>query len=255
MPERRDQARHRREAGLPIYRFMSRIAAQVQSAERFARTGWGGDLSTPAGRRAAHLHLHLADHHFLRVFWTNLHEFAPGAWRANQPSPAQLARYKARGIRTILNLRGAANQSFYLLEAEACAQLDLSLVTCGMSARSLVEPARMLQLLETFETIEKPFLMHCKSGADRTGLAAALYLLHIEHAPVEVAAQQLHWRFVHRRNAPTGVLDHMLDAYAKDQRSSAIAIRDWIATRYDPQALMAEWDRMRGITKPRGVRA
>lgn len=236
---------------MPISRIKARVAATVQHAERALRTGWGSDLSTPAGRRAAHLHLYLADHHVLRTFWTNLHEFAPGAWRANQPSPAQLARYKARGIRTILNLRGAMQGSFYLLEEEACAQLDLSLVTCGLSARSLVHRVRLLELLDAFERIERPFLMHCKSGADRTGLAAALYLLHIEGAPVEVAARQLHWRFVHRRNAPTGVLDHMLDAYARDHRTTGQSIRDWIAGAYDPDALMAEWDRSRGVTVAR----
>jgi protein tyrosine phosphatase (PTP) superfamily phosphohydrolase (DUF442 family) len=236
---------------LPISRFKARVAAKVQSAERALRTGWGGDLSTPAGRRAAHLHLHLADHQFLRTWWTNLHEFAPGAWRANQPSPAQLARYKARGVRTILNLRGATKASFFLLEEEACTRLDMTLATCAMSARSLVSRTRMLELLSLFETIEKPFLMHCKSGADRTGLAAALYLLHIERAPVEVAARQLHWRFVHFRKGATGVLDHMLDAYARDHRASGISIRDWIETVYDPHRLMAEWDRAQGITTPR----
>lgn len=239
---------------MPISRIRARVAATVLHAERALRTGWGSDLSTPSGRRAAHLHLYLADHQILRTFWTNLHEFAPGAWRANQPSPAQLARYKARGIRTILNLRGAMQGSFYLLEEEACAQLDLSLVTCGLSARSLVPPRRLLDLLDIFERIERPFLMHCKSGADRTGLAAALYLLHIEGAPVEVAARQLHWRFVHLRNAPTGVLDHMLEAYARDHRATGQSVRDWIATVYEPQGLMAEWDRARGIAPPQETR-
>lgn len=236
---------------MPISRLRARVAAKVLDAERAFRAGWGGDLSTPAGRRAAHLHLYLADHHLFRTVWTNLAEFAPGAWRANQPSPAQLARYKARGIRSVLNLRGASGQSFGLLEEEACAQLGLTLLTCGLAARTLVARGRLLALLDIFETIERPFLMHCKSGADRTGLAAALYLLHIEGAPVDVAARQLHWRFAHLRHAPTGVLDHMLDAYARDRRQSGIAIRDWIAQTYDPRALMAEWDRARGVTGQR----
>lgn len=239
---------------MPISRLTARFAARLQRAEHSFRTGWGGDISTPASRRAAYLHLHLADHQFLRTWWTNLEEFAPGAWRANQPSPAQLARYKARGIRSILNLRGAARQSFALLEEEACDRLDLNLVTCGLSARSLSPRHRMLDLLDTFDTIERPFLMHCKSGADRTGLAAALYLLHVEHAPVEVAARQLHWRFAHLRNSPTGILDHMLDAFARDHRATGITIRDWIATAYDPMALMTEWDRSRGVTKARKLR-
>lgn len=228
---------------------LSRIRAKFQRAERAFRTGWGDDLSTPVGRGVAHLHLQLADQQFLRVLWTNLEEFAPGAWRANQPSPAQLARYKARGIRTILNLRAPVQQSYYLLAAEACARLGLAHVSCGLAAGDLVEPERLLQLLDLFETIERPFLMHCKSGADRTGLAAALYLLHIEGAPVATAARQLHWRYIHFRNARTGVLDHMIEAYAADHAATGIAIRDWIATRYDPAALVAAWDRRHGLVR------
>ena len=33
--------------------------------------------------------------------------------------------------------------------------------------------------------------MHCKSGADRAGLASALWLLHVERRPVAEAMKQL----------------------------------------------------------------
>lgn len=220
---------------------LSRLRASIARAESAFRNGWGRDISTPAARRMATLHMHLTDHAFLRAVWTNLEEFAPGAWRSNQPSPARLARYHAMGIRTILNLRGTPNHSYYLFEVETCQRLGLGLIDLGLAARSLVEREKLLALLDTFETIEHPFLMHCKSGADRTGLAAALYLLHIRKAPVAQALDQLHWRYVHLKNAPTGILDHLLEAYAADHAATGIAIRPWIETRYDREALGASW--------------
>lgn len=233
---------------------ISRLRAQYERAERAFRKGWGRDLSTPMGRQVAHLHFQLADQQILRGLWTNLEEFAPGAWRANQPSPARLARYKARGIRTILNLRAPMRQSYHLLETEACATLGLKHVTCALAAGDLVAPERLLDLLGLFETMERPFLMHCKSGADRTGLAAALYLIHIEGVPVATAAQQLHWRYIHFRSKRTGVLDHLIETYAAAHAATGIAVRDWIATDYDPVALEEAWDRAHGLTRKRRKR-
>jgi protein tyrosine/serine phosphatase len=47
------------------------------------------------------------------------------------------------------------------------------------------------------ERAEKPILIHCKAGSDRTGLAAALYLLTV-NKPDEAAAEgQLSIRFGH----------------------------------------------------------
>ena len=49
-------------------------------------------------------------------------------------------------------------------------------------------------------------MMHCKSGADRAGLMAALYLL-IAKQPAREAVKQLTWKYGHVKQAKTGVLD------------------------------------------------
>ena len=46
------------------------------------------------------------DHGFLRIWWHNLHEVAPGMWRCNQPGPSRVRAAAGMGIRTIINLRG-----------------------------------------------------------------------------------------------------------------------------------------------------
>lgn len=219
-----------------------KLMSRIHHAEKRWSSSYGTDISTPRGRRQAFWHFHLSDHGALRVLWTNLYEIAPGVWRSNQPSARRLRRYHRMGIRTILNLRGEDRYSFYLFEREAAARLGIEMVDLKIYARTLVSAETMLGLLDTFETIGRPLVMHCKSGADRAGLASALWLLHMEGRPVEEARRQMHWRYAHLKSTRTGILDHMLAAYAADTTRSPIPIRRWLETRYDPAALTASWE-------------
>ncbi len=191
-------------------------------------------------------HFWWVDHAWLRSFWWNLHEIAPGVWRSNQPSPRRLRRYREMGIRTVLNLRGNKRNSFHILERAACEKLGLKLVDRQLWARRLPPRAAVLELLDTFATLEKPFVMHCKSGADRAGLASALYLMHVEGVPVREAQRQLSLRYIHVRAFQTGILGHMLDTYEADTKDEPMPIRAWIEQRYDDRRLTAEFDRRRG---------
>lgn len=222
------------------------LKSRLDEAERNLRNSFGNDISSPRGRRAAVWHFHLMDHAFLRVLWSNLDEVEPGVWRSNQPSPRRLKRYARMGIRTIINLRGTSSQSHFLLEQEACNSLGLKLESVPIHARSLVGAEQLLALLDLFETVERPFLMHCKSGADRAGLAAALYLMHIRNVPVQHAKRQLSFRYLHLKNDQTGILDFMLDRYAEDFEKSRVPIRKWIETSYDNRALSREFRQLRG---------
>lgn len=234
-----------------IRRFFNRI----HEAEKRWSQSYGTDISTPRGRRQAGWHFHLSDHGFLRVLWTNLYEIAPGVWRSNQPSARRLRRYHALGIRTILNLRGVDRYSFYLFEREAAERMGMAMIDIKIYARSLVPRERFLELFDIFDRIERPFVMHCKSGADRAGLAAALWLLHKEGRSVAEAQKQLHWRYAHLKGTRTGILDHLLQAYADDNAVSPIGIRDWFATRYDPEALTRGFETAprTGPGKPRAL--
>ncbi len=226
----------------------TKISAKVKTAERALGASLGADISTPRGRRRAFWHFYLLDHGVLRTFWTNLFEFSPGVWRSNQPSPRRLRKYKKMGIKTVLNLRGKGKRSPYLFESETCEKIKLPLVNFPMQARNLDKAERLITLLEHFENIEHPFVMHCKSGADRAGLASALYLLHIKGAPIAEAKRQLGLKYIHVKSFQTGILDHMLDAYESDAKTNRISIREWIETRYDPAKLTAEFEAKRAKT-------
>ncbi|MGL6211702.1 MAG: fused DSP-PTPase phosphatase/NAD kinase-like protein [Paracoccaceae bacterium] len=204
---------------------------------------FGSDISTPEARRAAKLHFHLSDHAFLRLLWSNFDRFAPGAYRANQPSPAQLARYKALGITTVINLRGEASQSFWLFEAEACAALGLTLKNINLSARRLPSREALLELHDMLADAEKPFLIHCKSGSDRTGMVAALYLIWFCDTPLELATKQLSFRYLHLDHGSTGILDHFFRFYARANAASPIGLLDWIKSAYDPAEVTESYRR------------
>ncbi|MBI1366303.1 MAG: protein tyrosine phosphatase [Alphaproteobacteria bacterium] len=210
------------------------------------------EFQTPAGRRRAWRALMLGDHGVLRLFYDNTHEVSAGKlWRSYQPSPARLARWKARGVRTIVNLRGDNPSGQYLLEEEACAKLGLRLVAFQVFSREPPSKEILYGARRLFEEIDYPAVMHCKSGADRAGLMSTLFLFLREGKPLDDAIGQLSFRYGHVRAGKTGVIDKFFDdylAYAAAKGldlSSADAFFDWVDREYDPETtkktFLATW--------------
>ena len=160
-----------------------------------------------------------------------------GRDRARRLAPEQIRDLARRGIRTIVNLRGPSSWGSYYLERETSGALGIAMVDARLYSRMPPTPEEVEALFALFETADKPLLMHCKSGADRAGLGAALYMLWAGRPP-EAAARQLSLRYLHVRHAKTGVLDRFIEDYARAHRQSGIAFRDWLHTTYDRQAGM-----------------
>jgi protein tyrosine/serine phosphatase len=215
---------------------------RISDWERRLRASYNTDLSTPENRRRAHVYNLWFDHAILRTIWTNQFPVAPGVWRSNQPTHARLVRLKAKGVRSILNLRGAAGAAHYLTEKESCRRLGLSLVDCTLQARDAAPRANIEALIAAFREIERPFVMHCKSGADRAGFAAAIYLMVIERRPVAEARRMLGVKYIHFKWTRTGVLDFILDRFAARHAETGIGFEDWIATEYDHEAIQAAYN-------------
>jgi len=214
---------------------------RISAWERRLRASYNTDLSTPENRRRAHIYNLWFDHAILRTVWTNHFPVAPGVWRSNQPTHARLVQLKAMGVRSILNLRGAAGAAHYLTEAESCRRLGLTLVDRTLQARDAAPRANIEALIAAFREIERPFVMHCKSGADRAGFAAAIYLMVIAGRPVAEARRMLGVKYIHFRWTRTGVLDFILDRYEARHEETGIGFEDWIATEYDHEAIQAAY--------------
>ncbi|MBB5722651.1 protein tyrosine/serine phosphatase [Loktanella ponticola] len=203
------------------------------------------EIVTPQGRARARRQLDWQDHDILRRRWHNFEEVATGVYRSNQPSATRFQAYADLGIKTILNLRGPLQEPFFLFEQEACDAIGLKIVSIGLSARKAPRQERLLMLVDAFETMEKPFLIHCKSGADRTGLASALYLLLYSDADDDTLRAQLSFRYLHIRKSSTGILDFFLETYLARRQHSPIGLRDWIVAEYDRDRMMADYQAMK----------
>ena len=227
-----------------------RLIRALDRKERALRQSFGHDIIDPKERKRSYWHVRWLDHGILRTFWHNFEQVSDGVYRSNHPDDKRFEAYAAMGIKTVLNLRGVAKQPHYLFEVESCERLGLTLVTVHMSARQAPKVTHLTKLMDAFETMERPFLMHCKSGADRTGLAAALYLMMEEGQSVADARQQLSFRYLHIRRTSTGILDHFLDVYEARNAQSPIDIKDWIRTEYDPEALSESFAAKQAALKP-----
>ena len=224
----------------------------LKRLERRIDTATGFDLTTARGRRRARWSFNWMDHAILRTFWTNFYQIAPGVWRSNHPGDKRLARYKAMGIDHIVNLRGRSKRAHHVFEREACERLGINLIDVHLAARKLVSRDVMLGLIDLFDTIPRPFVMHCKSGADRAGLAAAIYLIHVEGKSIDQARRQMSARYLHFRFSSTGILDFLLERYARDNCAAPITIRDWFVEKYDPVTLMEDYQARRKGRTPNG---
>jgi protein tyrosine/serine phosphatase len=217
----------------------SKLYNKIKNWERKWKSSFGDDISTPEARKKAMRHNNLVDHAFLRRIWTNRYQLCDDVWRSNQPDPVHFRALSKLGIKSVINLRGASKWSYYLFEKEACEEHNMALYDHTLVARDLASPAQYLELLDLMARVEKPMLIHCKSGADRTGLAAALYLLDQEGRSLTEARAQLSIKYAHQRWSKTGILDHLLDTYEAYHAKDPIPVRDWLEHYYDPQATTA----------------
>jgi protein tyrosine/serine phosphatase len=203
------------------------------------RTIYKGELATRAGRRNAWVDSFFVDHAFFRIWWTNFAAVEPGKlYRSNHPTPAKLAAFTARaGLKSVINLRGQTRNGSDALSRDMAAKLGLDFYDMALDSRDAPQPDRILRLAEIYRTCQAPALIHCKSGADRAGLAAGVYVL-LHCGTVAQAQAQLSWRFLHIKQSKTGILDAFFAAYAK-QAEGKKPFLDWVREDYDAHALKA----------------
>lgn len=200
------------------------------------------NLSTPAGRVNAYLDYLWNDHAYLRLGFSNAHWISDELARANQPWPHQLAAWKRQGIKTVINLRGGFDASFYALEKAACERLGLTLVDFTITSREVPSRARVLGAKRLFETIAYPAMMHCKSGADRAGIMSVLYMHFRKGRTIREALDQLHLRYLHVRAGKTGVLDYTFERYLEEGEPAGLSFLEWVESpAYDPAGIKADF--------------
>ena len=127
-------------------------------------------------------------------------------------------------IRTVINLRGEnPDRVWYVRERDAVNAAGATLVDIAMSAHSLPPQENLLALYDTFQAAEYPILIHCQAGADRTGAAAAIWLMVMRGASREDALWQLSPLFGHI-TAAAPEMDELAEMFEPS--------REWILEEY-----------------------
>jgi len=200
-----------------------------------------GDVTTARGCALAWIDALLIDHAVFRLPWSNFAPVAPGRlYRCNHPTPRRLAVLTRRyGIRTLINLRGETRNGSDALSRNAAAQLGLDFVDMALESRGAPQRDRILRLHDIFRHMRAPALMHCKSGADRAGLAAGLFVL-FQGGTARDALKQLSLRFGHIRQARTGILDAFFHHYAREGEGQKPFL-DWVREDYDEATLRRDF--------------
>lgn len=200
-----------------------------------------GDVATGGGRFAAWSDCILVDHGVFRLAWGNWAAVVPGRlYRSNHPTPVRLRVAVRRfGLRTIINLRGRRACGSDALSRDAARRLGLRHIDAPLESRGAPHRERVLALAEIYRRMEEPALIHCKSGADRTGLASAIFLL-VNGRSLAEARAQLSWRFGHFRYARAGILDAFLLCYGR-QGEGRKPFLDWVREDYDEAALRRDF--------------
>lgn len=123
----------------------------------------------------------------------NFHTVIAGEfYRSAQIDAKELdALQKNYGIKTVINLRGESSKSWYNDEIAESARLGIQHIDYGLSASHELTQKQVEELIALMRDAPKPILVHCRGGADRTGIASALYLAAIAKQSERAAEWQL----------------------------------------------------------------
>lgn len=128
------------------------------------------------------------------------------------------------GIRTVINLRGEnEGVGWYDNERAAAEKAGVTLVSIRMSAGELPPRGELLKLYDAFQTAQYPILIHCQSGADRTGAASAIWRMVVRGDSREAAMTELSPLYGHFEAAHPE-MDQLVRMFQPD--------REWIENVY-----------------------
>lgn len=114
----------------------------------------------------------------------NLYMVDTGVYRSAQPDAAAFAELEQMGIREALNLR------YLYSDKTAAAQTGLTLHHVAMIAGNC-DWEKAISALRIIHKRQGAIVIHCKHGADRTGLVVALYRIVFQGWDKERAIDEL----------------------------------------------------------------
>lgn len=178
-------------------------------------------------------------YHYRRAATANFHVVVEGKiYRSGQPRATHLKEWRERyGLRTVVNLRGNEAAEVYREEKTATEDLGIRLIDIEWSARRLPGREGLEMLLDTLEKGEKPILLHCAEGVDRTGVASAIAAMAVGGEDFRSALEQVSNKY-HRLGPEAGGVAGLLFAYEDVCRKRGVdpggwdQFKNWLANEY-----------------------
>ena len=115
----------------------------------------------------------------------NLHQMTPTLYRSALPDGHALPLLQKLKIVTVINFLPESDTQW--LQSSDIKQVQLSYRTNHVDDADVLAAIRAIQAAET----DGPVLMHCKHGADRTGLMAAMYRVVVQGWSKEDALNEM----------------------------------------------------------------
>ena len=98
---------------------------------------------------------------------SNVYKVSEGLYRSEQPEDDHIDQLKRLGIKSVLSLRQYHSD-------DELSNKGIALYRVKMDAGNIID-AEVKKALEIIVACEKPVLVHCRHGSDRTGVVIAAY--------------------------------------------------------------------------------
>jgi protein tyrosine/serine phosphatase len=147
----------------------------------------------------------------------NVHTITEGeAYRSAQLDRSQLTRHiKQYNIKSIINLRGEnKGDEWYDDEIAVSKEFGVAHYNAGLSANHEPNEEQLRELLRVFSVAPRPVLIHCAYGADRSGLAAAMWKMIVDHASKAEAKKQITILYGHIPIGSTRAMDDFFERWS-----------------------------------------
>ena len=116
----------------------------------------------------------------------NLYQVSDDVYRSGQAAKNGLISAKNLGIRTVLTLEIIAlDEAVEMSDQSGLVLMSVPMVPTTVSEDDLVNA------LKTIQTAEKPVLVHCLHGSDRTGIVVAMFRMVFQNWPKEAAKAEM----------------------------------------------------------------
>ncbi len=128
----------------------------------------------------------------------NFGRIGPRIYRGGQPSSEGLSGLRALGINTVISF--TLGEEGARAEAAEAARLGMDYLGIPWSTQEVPEPDQVQTFLSYLrEHPDRTIFVHCKAGADRTGVMVALSRIAIDGWPAQRAVDEMnafHYHFI-----------------------------------------------------------